>query len=678
MIKFILSTILLTLPLLAYAHDCQVDGIYYNLNSKGKTAEVTNRNSNSNSYSGSVTIPEKFTYEGVEYSVTSIGNDAFFLCAGLTSMAIPNSIISIGEWAFTHCIGLTSVTIPNSVTSIGQNAFSECSGLTTVYIPNSVTSIGSNTFRNCSSLTSVTIPNSVRRIGDYAFSGCHGLTSVTIPNSVRRIGTSPFSSCESLTSIKVEEGNKYYDSRSDCNAIIETKSNTLIAGCMNTIIPNSVTSIGQSAFSGCSGLTSVTIPNSVTSIGQSAFYNCTSLTSVTIPNSVTSIGEWVFSYCSGLTSIKVEDGNKYYDSRSDCNAIIETESNTLIAGCMNTIIPNSVVSIGNGAFSGCSGLTSVTIPNSVTSIGQSAFEGCSGLTSVTIPNSVTYIGVNAFDWCKGLTSVTIPDSVTIIDDWAFAVCTSLTSVLIPKTVTFIGYSSFYGCSKLEEVYCYATMVPATDTYAFQSDRDWGGEIIETNVQNVTLYVTAESLDAYKTTVPWSQFGTILPIKDSNYTLIYIVDGETYTSYTLKEGDTITPEAVPTKEGYTFSGWSETPSTMPASDVTITGTFKANKYTITYMVDGSKLMTEEVAYGSTITPPSSQKDGYVIQWNSHPTTMPAYDITIYGTYTTGINCIAKEESERQVFTPDGKRVETPQKGLNIIRMSDGKMKKVVFK
>ncbi len=276
----------MALPILANAYDCQVDGIYYNLNKTNKMAEVTYKNSNYNSYDGEMNIPEKFSYEGVEYSVTNIGKWAFFECSGLTSVTIPNTVSFISEHAFSGCRGLTSVTIPNSVITIGWWAFERCSGL-----------------------TSVTIPNSVDCIESYAFQFCISLTSLTIPASVTRIGRAAFRDCSSLTSIKVDGDNYKYDSRNNCNAIIETSTNTLIAGCMNTIIPNSVTSIGHEAFCGCSGLTSVNIPNSVTSIGNDAFCGCSSLTSVTIPSSVTSIEIGAFSGCSCLTSVISEMEN---------------------------------------------------------------------------------------------------------------------------------------------------------------------------------------------------------------------------------------------------------------------------------------------------------------------------------------------------------------------------------
>ena len=270
------------------------------------------------SASGAITIPSEIDGK----PVTRIGGDAFRDCTGLTSITIPNSVTSIGGEAFRGCTGLTSITIPNSVTSIGTWAFGYCTGLTSITIPNSVTSIGVGAFEGCNGLTSITIPNSVTSIGDLAFYRCSSLTSITIPNSVTSIEGGAFNGCTRLTSINVASENNYY---SDNNGVLFNKKKTALIrypeGKSQTsyTIPNSVTSIGYSAFEDCTGLTSITIPNSVTSIGGSAFDGCTGLTSITIPNNVTSIGSYTF-FCSGLTSIT---------------------------------IPDSVISIGDRAFFGC-------------------------------------------------------------------------------------------------------------------------------------------------------------------------------------------------------------------------------------------------------------------------------------------------------------------------------------
>ncbi|MGN0233304.1 MAG: leucine-rich repeat domain-containing protein [Bacteroidaceae bacterium] len=376
----------------------------------------------------------------VPNGVTSIGDNAFKGCTGLSSITIPNSVTSIGHHAFESCTGLSSITIPNGVTSIGNHAFYYCTGLSSITIPNSVTSIGYEAFRGCTGLSSITIPNGMTSIGDHAFYECTGLSSVIILNGVTSIGESAFFNCAGLSSIT---------------------------------IPNSVTSIGNQAFYHCTGLSSITIPNSVTSIGNQAFYGCTGLSSIFIPNSVTSIGDLAFCGCVGLSSITIPNsvisiGNEVfcgcYVMRDNLNCsqelsgltIVDEEKDGLLIKDSIVVrsrpwvessnVPSYVIGIGDNAFSFCAGLSSITIPNSVTSIGNSAFFGCTGLSSITISNGVTSIGNMAFAYCTGLSSITIPNSVTSIGHHAFSECTSLSSITIPNSVTSIGDGAFYRCS----------------------------------------------------------------------------------------------------------------------------------------------------------------------------------------------------------------------------------------
>ena len=360
-------------------------------------------------------------------------------------LVLPSYITKINQNAFSGCSSLTSITIPDSVTSIGDSAFSFCTGLTSITIGESVTSIGGGAFSGCKGLTSITIPNSVTSIGNWAFSGCSGLTSITIPNSVTSIGAYAFSFCTGLTSIIVDEGNTKYHSAGNC--LIETESKTLIAGCKNSIIPTdgSVTSIGSSAFRGCTGLTSITIPNSVTSIGEDAFYGCTGLTNITIPDSVTSIGRYAFMNCTGLTNITIPDSVTSIGDRAFYDTTWYNNQ------------PDGLVYAGKVAYKYKGTMpsnTSIVLKEGTLGITDYAFEGCSGLTSVTIPNSVTSIGYEAFYNCSSLTSMTIPDSVTSIGDFAFGNCTGLTSIAFNGTIA--------QWSAISKGYHWKNNVPATE------------------------------------------------------------------------------------------------------------------------------------------------------------------------------------------------------------------------
>lgn len=341
----------------SWAEVVKIDGIFYDVIAKAKRAEVTkDPYAWFSSYSGNIVIPETVTYDGKEYSVTSIGNRAFAECYDLTSVVIPNSVTSIGVGAFASCSGLTSITIPNSVTSIESGAFHACNGLVRAEF-SSIESLCKISFGGGYSESYTPDESNPLKHAGHLFIDGQEVKDVVIPQTINTIGNYCFVGCSDLTSIT---------------------------------IPNSVTSIGRYAFEECSGLTSITIPNSMTSIDDFAFYNCSGLTSITIPESVTSFGYNAFDHCFGLVSINVATGNTKYDSRGNCNAIIETETNTLISGCKNTIIPNNVTHIGPCAFRGCSGLISITIPESVTpilydlheSIGFYAFADCVELTDV--------------------------------------------------------------------------------------------------------------------------------------------------------------------------------------------------------------------------------------------------------------------------------------------------------
>ena len=475
-------SVLLSLPVLPV--EVEIDGINYDLFSKGKIATVIAKKDN---YYGEVVIPETVEHEGATYGVKAIADRAFYGCGRLTSVTIPKSLTSIGAEAFYVLYGTTLKSVYIS------DLAAWCSIKFKSYNSNPLC-YASYLFLNGEKVKDLVIPNSVTSIEGYAFYGCDRLTSVTIPKSVTSIGYCAFYGCTALSSVTIENA-----------------------------------SIGKSAFDYCTSLSSVTIENG--SIGESAFSSCTALTSITIGDGVTRIGSNAFSGCDNLTSVHISDiaawcNIEFYESTTSnplCYAsrlflngeevknLIIPNSVTRIAYCAfenfsgltSVTIENGVKSIEACAFSGCTGLTSVIIPNSVTSIEGCTFLYCTALTSLTIGNGVTSIGELAFSGCTGLSSVTIPNSVTRIDYCAFSGCTGLISATIGNSVTSIAQWAFNNCKELLDVYCHAEKVPSAHSYAFQGSFP----------EYINLHVPAASLESYKTTAPWNQFGNIVALTD---------------------------------------------------------------------------------------------------------------------------------------------------------------------
>lgn len=510
------------------------------------------------------------------------------LISGCVATSIPNTVTAIGRAAF-EGTNLIKVDIPASVTSIGAGAFQACEKLTKVVMPPSLTHIDNHAFFDCINLESVNIPDKVVTIKFFAFYNCKELKEVTIGSSVESIEGEVFNHCDKLERIIVKATNppvcgKNYAfntvDKETCRLVVPRESADLyktafewkdfvnvetLAGmgkCGDNLdwvlydtgelvitgdgamydyeykdtrpkwdkelvktvrIEGAATNIGKRAFEECSNMTDIKMPNTITKIGSVAFSSCYALTDMSLPNTVTELGSWAYSHCRSLTkvhfpkaligiglnalvgcenvtSMEVEQGNPVFDSRDNCNAIIRSATNTLVAGCQTTVIPNTVTSIGRSAFYDCANLTNITIPTSVTTIEEAAFYRCRKLREVEIPDMVTTIGEAAFTLCQGLVSVKIPDNVVSLGKEAFEYCHDIKTLVLGSSLADIGDNAFHNCYNLKEITVKATTPPTCGTK---------GVFTGVNKDVCELIVPSASVDLYKAAFEWKDFKNII-------------------------------------------------------------------------------------------------------------------------------------------------------------------------
>lgn len=655
-----------------------IDGIYYNLN--GDEAEVTYRDDNYNSYSGTVIIPESITYRGKKFSVTKIGDNAFRSCSDLTSVIIPNSVNSIGSYAFAYSKNLASIIIPDGVPNIAEYTFSNCSCLTSVTIPNSVTEINAGALSDCSSLSDVycnaeIVPNTHSTTFDNS-----PIKSATLHTPNKSIHlykqSSPWSSFGRYAGL--------YGSEYTLSYIIDDNE---YKSCKfwedEKIFPEDEPTKEGHTFSGWSEIPETMPAHDVTVTGSFSI-NSYKLTYIVDGEEYKS---YELNYGSSITA-EVEpskvghtfSGWSEIPETMPAHDVTVTGSFSVNSYTLTYIVDGEVYKTYEIEYG-----TTIIPEESPTKTGYT-FSGWGEIPSTMPAKDVTLSGTFSINKYK-LTYVVDGEEYKTVE-------VEYNSTITPEAEPTKEGHTFSGWSEIPETMpAYDVTVTgsfAVNTYTLTYMVD--GEVYMTSEVVYGTTITPESAPT-KTGYSfsgWDDVPLTMPARDvtvngsftiNSYKLTYIVDGEEYKTFEIVYDSAITPEAEPTKEGHTFSGWSDIPERMPANDVTVTGSFIVNKYQITYVIDGEVFATDYVEYGATIVPPKvEEREGYSFSgWSDIPETMPAHDIVVHASYTSGIIgvLIASQQNVR-IYSPNGKKLDKLQKGLNIVILGDGTVKKVMVK
>ncbi len=607
--------------------------------------------------------------------VADIYNYAFAECDALEEIVIPDNVPSVGSYCFENCTSLEKAIVGAGVKLLNTKTFSGCKAMTEVKIGENVETIDTYVFQNCSSLPQINIPQATRTINSYVFKGCQNLSTVVIEDKVFSLslgsnGSSPlFADCK-LDSVYIGGklqynktssygyspfyGNKYLRSvtYNDMEEAIYDKEFMNCSNLQNIVFGKGITSIGVSAFKNCTSLPGITIPDEVLTMGNSCFAGCTALknakvgsgvktlewysfgactalTDMQIGVNVDSIGKSVFYHCSSLPQINIPEATKaisdsvFYKCTSLADVIIEDRTTTLRLGSNGYSSSSTATASTNPLFHSCP-LDSVYIGGKISyktdaKYGFSPFFRNTSLRTVVVSDTETLVYDNEFYGCTGLTDVVIGDGVTAIGNWAFSGCTGLVNFSFGNSVETIGAEAFSDCTSMVKIVSSCNVPPVCGDQA----------LADINVWDCTLYVPNDYIDAYYAAEQWWDF---FFIDGAEYTITFMIGDEKYSEATIKYGAEITLP-VPTKEGYTFLGWADVPAVMPADNIVVYGSFKANDYTITYIVDGEVYETVSVACDSEITPIAApEKDGYTFNlWENLPATMPAGDIEVTAVY-----------------------------------------------